>query len=289
MKFDVITVFPEIFKAAQVGVLGQAIKDGKVFISTITPREFTSDIHKTVDDRPFGGGDGMVMLYEPLKASIQKSLASGSKKVIYLSPQGAILSPQKAKELVSEEHVTLICGRYGGIDQRIINDCVDEEISIGDYVLSGGDFAALVVADVVSRFVPGVLGNKDSCQQDSFENGLLEAPLFTRPSRIKRNSSEVIQASEPLDLDLQLQKELGEFVPEILLSGHHKNIQSWKENMSLLVTLQKRKEVFKKFFNQKDPKIQKNIRKDLKNFWQGLSENDKKACGISLTDTDFDF
>lgn len=267
MKFEIISVFPDFFSSTQFGILGQALKSQLISINTINPREFTSDVHKTVDDRPFGGGDGMIMLFDPLKSAIEKSRTNGAKKIIYLSPQGKLLTAPLAKEIAESQHVTLVCGRYGGIDQRVINELVDEEISIGDYVLSGGEYAALVLIDVASRFVPGVLGNQDSSAEDSFENGLLEAPNFTRPRDLK---------------------DLGQ-VPEVLTSGHHKNISVWRQRLSYLITLQKRRDLFLKYLQSRMPQEREFLRSELKKFWQHMSESDKKVCGISLQESDFNF
>ncbi|MEN0058670.1 MAG: tRNA (guanosine(37)-N1)-methyltransferase TrmD [Bdellovibrio sp.] len=217
MKIDVITLFPEMIQqGASYGVLGQALTQNKLSVMAHTPREFATDRHKTVDDRPFGGGDGMVMMAEPLEKTILKVKHNNS-KIIYLSPQGRPFSAQKAQELSREEHLIFICGRYGGIDQRAINTHVQEELSIGDYVLSGGELAALVVIDSLARFIPGVLGHADSAQEDSFSQGLLEHPAFTKP----RSHGE-------------------QDVPKILLSGDHGSINEWKRNVALLVTLKKR-------------------------------------------------
>lgn len=215
-KVDVITLFPEMIEnAVSYGVLHQAIKSDLISIQTHTPREFSSDKHKTADDRPFGGGDGMIMLAEPLAQALEKVCTEGS-KIIYLSPQGTVFTNEVAKKMATEKHLVLICGRYGGIDQRIINQYQVEEISIGDYVLSGGELGALVVIDALARFIPGVLGHQDSAEQDSFENNLLEQPNFTRPRQFQ-----------------------GQSVPDILMSGHHKLIADWKLKVSALVTLKK--------------------------------------------------
>ncbi|WP_413291417.1 tRNA (guanosine(37)-N1)-methyltransferase TrmD [Bdellovibrio sp. HCB337] len=258
--FQVITVFPEMIQAAMAaGVFSQAQKSSLLELSCINPREFTTDVHRTVDDRPFGGGDGMIMLPEPLQKSIEKAKAQQPKaKVIYLSPQGKPLTHQKAQALSQESGLVLLCGRYGGIDQRIINQFVDEELSTGDYVISGGELAACVVMDAVSRFVPGVLGHKDSVDKDSFAEGLLEHPNYTRPREYQ-----------------------GESVPEVLFSGHHKKINEWKELVSYLVTLQKRPDLIDK------SKTQKTLKEAYK-YWQGLSPQERDTLGLkTLKDEDF--
>lgn len=271
-KIDVITLFPEMIESAvQHGVLGQALKGDLLSVRAHTPREFASDKHRTVDDRPFGGGDGMIMLPETLEKTLQKVKHKNS-RVIYLSPQGDILTDQKARQLASEDHLVLICGRYGGIDQRIINHYVDEELSIGDYVLSGGELGALVVIDALSRFIPGVLGHADSADKDSFSEGLLEHPNFTRPRQY-----------------------LGEDVPEVLLSGNHKLIADWKEKVSALVTLKKRPDLFQEYLEVQREKYRalkkKKTAEPLKEFlkfWQQLTPGDRKVLGLDeLSEDDF--
>lgn len=272
LQIDVITLFPEMIEnATSFGVLGQALKENLLRVSSHTPREFTSDRHRTVDDRPFGGGDGMIMLAEPLDKSILK-LKHNNSKVLYMSPQGETLSDAKARALSKEEHLIVICGRYGGIDQRVINAYVDEEISIGDYVLSGGELGALVLIDAVSRFVPGVLGHQDSADKDSFSEGLLEHSNFTRPREY-----------------------LGEEVPEALLSGNHKLIADWKEQVAALVTLVKRPDLFQKYLEKENEKYRSLKKKkkqapivELKLFWLNLSIQDRKVLGLDgLQEDDF--
>jgi len=259
-QFQVISVFPEMIHAAMsAGVFFQAQKNGLLSLSCVNPRDFTTDVHRTVDDRPFGGGDGMIMLPEPLEKSIDKAKARQPEaKVLYLSPQGPLLTHQKAQALSQEKGLILLCGRYGGIDQRVINHFVDEEISIGDYVISGGELAACVVMDAVSRFIPGVLGHRESVDKDSFAEGLLEHPNFTRPREYR-----------------------GEKVPEILLGGHHKNIQEWKHLVAYLVTLQKRPDLIDK------KKTQKTLHRAYK-MWQGLDPAEREVLGLQhLQEEDF--
>ncbi|UXR63437.1 tRNA (guanosine(37)-N1)-methyltransferase TrmD [Bdellovibrio bacteriovorus] len=272
LKIDVVTLFPEMIEnAVSHGVLGQALKGDLLSVQAHTPREFATDKHKTVDDRPFGGGDGMIMLSETLEKTLKK-VKHNTSKVIYLSPQGSVLTDEKARKLSEAEHLVLICGRYGGIDQRIINTYVDEEISIGDYVLSGGELGALVVIDALSRFIPGVLGHADSADQDSFSQGLLEHPNFTRPRQY-----------------------LDQEVPEVLLSGNHKLIAEWKEKVSALVTLKKRPDLFKEYLKvkreeyhaQKKKKTAEPL-KELLKFWQQMSFQDRKVLGLEgLNEEDF--
>ncbi len=272
LHIDVITLFPEMIEnAASFGVLGQGLKEGHLKISAHTPRDFSSDRHRTVDDRPFGGGDGMVLLAETLEKTIL-SVKHNSSRVIYLSPQGKILTDKKARELATEEHLVFICGRYGGIDQRIVNAHVDEELSIGDYVLSGGELGALVAIDALSRFIPGVLGHEESANKDSFAEGLLEQPHFTKPREFS-----------------------GKEVPAVLLSGHHLRIEEWKKKVSALVTLQKRPDLFGVYILDETEKYQSLKKKkakapivELKEFWSELSFQDKEVLGLSsLTEGDF--
>jgi tRNA (guanine37-N1)-methyltransferase len=250
MKFTVITLFPQMIEQLfSQGIVGQGLKKGLVQVSTINPRDSASDVHKTVDDRPFGGGDGMIMQAEILESALK---ALPEAKVIYLSPQGRRLDDKKVRALAQEKEVALICGRYGGIDQRFINEFVDEELSIGDYVLSGGELAAATVIDTVARMIDGVLGHKDSAHQDSFVDGFLECPNFTRP-RLWHDQE----------------------VPEILTSGDHKKIEHWREKIGKLVTLYKRPDLF-----WRRPWKKEEV-EELKDFFIGLSEKDKKAVGLS--------
>ena len=213
MKIGVISLFPEMFQAiTQYGVTSRAVKNGLLDISYWSPRDFAYDKHKTVDDRPYGGGPGMLMMVQPLKDAIHaaKMQLGEDSKVIYLSPQGRKLSQQGICELSKQNKFILICGRYEGIDERIIETEIDEEWSIGDYVLSGGELPAMVMIDAIARFIPGVLHHDASAQEDSFANGLLDCPHYTRP--------------EVLD---------GMAVPDILMSGHHEEIRRWRLKQSL--------------------------------------------------------
>ncbi|MCB0364894.1 MAG: tRNA (guanosine(37)-N1)-methyltransferase TrmD [Bdellovibrionaceae bacterium] len=213
-QFNVITIFPDMIRGAlKEGLVGQAFHSGKVVLDVVNPRSFTQDVHQSVDDRPFGGGDGMVFLAEPLRQAVE-SLGEKRGRVVYLSPQGRVWSDSLAREWAqSSEPITLVCGRYGGVDQRFIETLVDEEISIGDYVLSGGELGALVLIDSVVRLLPEVLGNADSPDKESFAEGLLECPLFSRP------------------------REFGELpVPEALLSGHHGRIEEFRQDVAWVQT-----------------------------------------------------
>lgn len=223
MRFDVVTLFPDMVNTvAETGVLGRAIKKDLVQLECWNPRDYTHDKHRTVDDRPYGGGPGMLMKVEPLRAAIHDARkAAGDKaRVIYLSPQGRTLTQSAVKELVERPGLILVAGRYEGIDERIIETEIDEEWSIGDYVLSGGELAALVMIDAVARMIPGVLGDVDSAAQDSFMQGLLDCPHYTRPEEID-----------------------GLGVPEVLLGGNHQAIEKWRMKQALGRTWLRRPEL----------------------------------------------
>ena len=223
MWFAVVSLFPEMLEAVtRFGVTGRAIKRELVQVECWNPRDFTADKHRTVDDRPFGGGPGMLMKVQPLKDAIQaaKSAAPGEVKVVYLSPQGRQLNHQLVKELGSMQNLILVAGRYEGIDERLIESDIDMEISLGDFVLSGGELPAMTVIDAVSRLVPGVLGHVDSASEDSFAEGLLDCPHYTRP--------EVFEDQQ---------------VPEVLLSGDHAKIKRWRLKQQLGRTYQRRPEL----------------------------------------------
>lgn len=212
MRFDVVTLFPDMLQAMiGDGVTGRAFSKGLAELVTWNPRDYTRDVHRTVDDRPYGGGPGMVMQVEPLQAAIEKAKqAAPESRVAYLSPQGEELNQSAVKELAQRDGMILIAGRYEGIDERVIDRYVDEEWSIGDYVLSGGELPALVLMDAVLRLLPGVLGDADSAEQDSFTEGLLDCPHYTRPE----------QFADML-------------VPEVLTSGNHEAIRRWRLQQSL--------------------------------------------------------
>lgn len=272
LSIEVITLFPDMIEnAVSYGVLGQALKSELFSVRAHSPRESADDRHRTVDDRPFGGGDGMIMLPETLEKTLLK-VKHNTSKVIYLSPQGKPLDDTMARRLSKENHLIFICGRYGGIDQRIINSYVNEEVSIGDYVLSGGELGALVLIDALSRFIPGVLGHSESSENDSFSQGLLEHPNFTRPREY-----------------------LGQQVPEVLLSGNHKLISDWKQNVSALVTLKKRPDLFKIYLSERNEKFSSDKKRrgkapiiQLKEFFQSLSLGDLKVLGLEgIKEEDF--
>lgn len=226
MRFDVITLFPELFEqAASMGVVGRAISSDRIQLNTWNPRDFTTDVHRTVDDRPFGGGPGMVMKVEPLGKAIQSAVNDSDEpaKVIYLSPQGRKLDQQGVEYLAKCSRLVLLAGRYEGVDERVLESHVDEEWSIGDFVLSGGELPALVMIDAVSRTLPDVLGHECSALEDSFVEGLLDHPHYTRP--------DVFDGVE---------------APDVLLSGDHKKIALWREKQRLGKTWQKRPDLLKK-------------------------------------------
>lgn len=220
MWFGVVTLFPEMLQAlTQQGVSGRAVKQGKVTVESWNPRDFAHDNYQTVDDRPYGGGPGMLMKIQPLRDAIHaaKSAAGGEAKVIYLSPQGRKLDQQGVLELAQQERLILVAGRYEGIDERLIETEVDEEWSIGDFVLSGGELPAMTLMDAVIRLVPGVLGHEQSAQQDSFMDGLLDCPHYTRPEDYE-----------------------GRSVPGVLLSGNHEKIRTWRLKQALGRTWERR-------------------------------------------------
>lgn len=215
MKFSILTLFPEMFNGIKQSIIGKAIEKTLIEINLIDIRDFSKDKHKKVDDTPYGGGAGMVMKPDVVYDAY-KSVKSDSAKVIYMSPKGKTLNQEKVKELAKEKHIILLCGHYEGIDQRVLDEIVDEEISIGDYVLTGGEIPAMVLIDSVSRYIDGVI-TKESVEEESFSNGLLEYPQYTRP-------------------EIFLNKK----VPEVLLSGHHGNIKKWREEQALKITKQNR-------------------------------------------------
>ena len=221
MKFDVLTLFPEMFEPLNSSIIGRAKEKNLIEINLINIRDFSKDKHKKVDDTPYGGGAGMVMMPDVVYDAY-KSIKDESAKVIYMSPQGKKLTQKKVEELAKNKHLIILCGHYEGIDQRVIDKIVDEEISIGDYVLTGGELPAMVLIDSVSRYSEGVI-TKESTNEESFTNGLLEYPQYTRP--------EVFE---------------GEKVPEVLLSGHHANIEKWRKEKSLEITAKKRPDLLNK-------------------------------------------
>ena len=225
MRFDVVTLFPEmITAAASYGVTGRAIERKIVSLSVWNPRDYTHDKHRTVDDRPYGGGPGMVMKYQPLHDAVKSAKRAGNDtaKVVYLSPQGKPITQALLSEACDISQLILVAGRYEGVDERFVKTDCDEEWSVGDYVISGGELAALIVIDAVTRLLPGVLGDEESARQDSHMNGLLDYPHFTRPEQLEGCS-----------------------VPDILLSGNHADIDRWRMKQALGRTWQRRPDLLK--------------------------------------------
>ena len=225
MNFDVLTLFPEMFSSLNESMIGRAVKNKKININIVNIRDFSENKHKKVDDTPYGGGAGMVMMPDVVYRAYNSLENKENAKVIYMSPQGKKLDQKKVLELSKENHLIILCGHYEGIDQRVLDKIVDEEISIGDYVLTGGELPAMVLIDSVSRYVEGVL-KKDSIKEESFSENLLEYPQYTRP--------EIFE---------------GEKVPEVLLSGNHKEIEKWRKEKSLEITKKKRPDLLKEVQN----------------------------------------
>src|SRR5690554_623584 len=220
LQVGVISLFPEMFQAiTSNGVTGRAVRDGLLELTLINPRDFTHDRHRTVDDRPYGGGPGKLMKIQPLRDAIHaaRTSAPGKACVVYLSPQGERLDQSVVESLAAEQQLILVAGRYEGVDERLISAEVDREVSLGDFVLSGGELAAMAVIDAVTRLIPGALGHAQSAEQDSFADGLLDCPHYTRP--------EVYE---------------GQAVPEVLLGGHHEQIRRWRLKESLRRTQERR-------------------------------------------------
>ena len=231
MKFNVLTLFPEMFSSLDESIIGRGKEKGLIDINLINIRDFSKNKHKKVDDTPYGGGAGMVM--EPTVVyDAYCSVKEPNVKVIYMSPQGKTLNQQMVQDLAKEENIILLCGHYEGIDQRVIDEIVDEEISIGDYVLTGGELPAMVLIDSVSRYIEGVL-KEESIKEESFTNGLLEYPQYTRPEMF-----------------------LDKRVPEILLSGNHQKIDEWRRNQSIINTYIKRPDLLKEInLSEKEQKM----------------------------------
>ena len=239
MKFSVLTLFPEMFKPLEHSIIKRAIDKKIIDINLINIRDFSEDKHNKVDDTPYGGGAGMVMKADVVNRAYQ-SVKTDKAKVIYLTPQGKTLNQNIVKRLSTESHLILLCGHYEGIDQRVIDKIVDEEISIGDYVLTGGEIPAMVLIDSTCRYVEGVLSN-DSTEEESFSNGLLEYPQYTRP--------------EVFD---------GVKVPDVLLSGHHENIKFWRRRKALENTFKKRPELLKDVvLTDKEKSYIENLKKEV--------------------------
>ncbi len=225
MKFVVLTIFPEMFDPFWAhGIIRKAIEEKKILTSTINIRDYAQDRHQVTDDRPYGGGSGMVMKPGPLAGAIRAAAQTVPEaKTVLLTPQGQVFDQRMAQELASWDGLVLVCGRYEGVDERVCHDLVDYEISIGDYVLTGGELAAMIVIDAATRLIPGVLGGDQAAEKDSFSDGLLEHAHYTRPRIFE-----------------------GREVPEVLLSGHHQEIEKWRLESSLMRTLLKRSDLLQK-------------------------------------------
>lgn len=242
MKYHVLTLFPEMIEnAMKTSITGRAIDDGKIYLNAVNIRDFAFNKHKKTDDYPYGGGAGMVMQAEPVYLAFMAIKENIDKKprVIYLTPQGSVFSQKMAEELAEEEELVFLCGHYEGIDERVLEEIVTDYVSIGDYVLTGGELPAMVMMDSISRLVPGVLNNKQSAEFESFQDNLLEYPQYSRP--------EVWHEKK---------------VPEVLLSGHHANIEEWRRQQSLIRTLERRPELLEDAnLDDKDIKFLESIRK----------------------------
>ncbi|MBQ9251352.1 MAG: tRNA (guanosine(37)-N1)-methyltransferase TrmD [Clostridia bacterium] len=240
MKIKILTIFPEMFESVlSASILGRAIDQGLIEVSVIDIRPFSDRKHKNTDDYPFGGGAGMVMLAQPIHDAMAFAMGEHFQgRRIYLGPRGATLTTAKARALAQEQELILLCGHYEGVDQRALDACVDEEISIGDYILTGGELAAMVLTDCVARFIPGVLGSAESPEEESFSDGLLEYPQYTRPREWQ-----------------------GRQVPEVLLNGDHAKIQAWRRRESLRATLRFRPDLLEKAqLSREDEKTLKELR-----------------------------
>jgi len=222
MNINILTIFPEIFDVLNSGVLSKAIKNKIISFDTLDIRKNASNKHNHVDSKPYGGGEGMVMNAEPIVKTLKQIDQKNLGKVLFMSPQGERLNQNKVISLSKLKNITIICGRYEGIDQRVIDKYVDEEISVGDFILSGGEYAAICLIDAISRHIPGTLGNKDSYLKDTFSNGLLKGDVYTKPENFDSMQ-----------------------VPEVLLSGNHQKIEQWRKENSLLKTFIKRPDLLK--------------------------------------------
>ncbi len=226
MKFFIMTLFPDmVLDALHTSVLGRAAEKGLLDIEAVDIRTFATNKHKRVDDYPYGGGAGLVMQAEPIYRAYQsvQDKTQGNPRVIYLTPQGRVFSQEMARELAKEEELVFLCGHYEGIDERVLEEIVTDQVSIGDYVLTGGELAAMVMVDAISRLVPGVLNNEESAEFESFEDNLLEYPQYSRP-----------------------EEWMGRRVPAVLLSGHHGKVDEWRREQSLLRTLERRPDLLEK-------------------------------------------
>ena len=246
MNYNIITIFPNLLNSfSDTGFIKRSITNDIININIINLREYSANKHKRVDDKTYGGGPGMVMQYKPIYDAIKNIKDSGL--IIYLSPQGEPLTQVKLKKLASEENLTILCGRYEGIDQRVVDDLVDEEISLGDYVISGGESASMVLLEGITRLIPGVVDDEESIKQDSFQSGILDHPHYTKPEEIN-----------------------GMKIPDVLISGNHEKIEIWRRKQALGLTWLKRPELLK------NVKLSKEDDKLLKEYILENKENDQK-------------
>lgn len=233
MNFHILTLFPDmVLQGLNTSIIGRACKAGHLTIEAINIRDFTLDKHKKVDDYPYGGGAGMLMqaqpIYDAYLSVLNKMKTRQRPRVVYLTPQGQVFHQEMAKEMAKEQDLILLCGHYEGIDERVLEEIVTDYVSIGDYVLTGGELPAMVLVDAISRMVPGVLSNQESSEQESFDQGLLEYPQYTRPEEWR-----------------------GKRVPEVLLSGHHKNIEGWRHEQALRRTKERRPDLYEAYDDRK--------------------------------------
>jgi tRNA (guanine37-N1)-methyltransferase len=245
MQFTILTIFPDMFDLFwKHGIIRRAIENKKIFTSAVNIRDYAEDRHQVTDDRPYGGGSGMVMKPEPLAAAIREtSKKRAGAKTVLLTPQGRVFNQKMARELATSEGLILVCGRYEGVDERICHNLIDYEISIGDYVLTGGELAAMVIIDAVTRLIPGALGGEDAAEKDSFADDLLEHAHYTRPASFE-----------------------GREVPEVLLSGHHEEIEKWRLESSVMRTLLKRPDLLQnRELNLQEIEILKKWYREIKN------------------------
>jgi tRNA (guanine37-N1)-methyltransferase len=249
MRIDVVSIFPAMFDAVRCwGMTRRALDSGQLELELWDPREFTKDGYRRVDDRPYGGGPGMVMMIEPLRQAIEQARSMGGGRVLYLSPQGSKLDQARVRELSLEASLVLLAGRYEGVDERLIESAVDEEISIGDYVVAGGELPAMVLIEALVRYLPGVLGNEDSVEFDSFSDGLLDWPHYTRPETYETRT-----------------------VPATLLSGHHEEIRCWRLKQALGRTWMRRPDLLEsKVLSQEEQQL-------LESFKRGREEQEKST------------
>jgi tRNA (guanine37-N1)-methyltransferase len=242
MRVDILTLFPNIFSGPfEESIIKRAREKGLIEIRVVNIRDYTTDKHRTADDRPFGGGPGMVLKPEPIFAAVEELKGEGRARVILTTPQGRLFTQDYARDLAKEDHIIIICGRYEGVDERVREALVTDAISIGDYVLTGGELAAMVIVDAVARLIPGVLGNEDSITEDSFWRGLLGYPQYTRPASFR-----------------------GMRVPDVLLSGNHAMIARWRRKESLRRTLYYRPELLQKAkLEEEDIKLLEEIKREM--------------------------